>query len=205
MINKPGTYTSTSRISLHLQTSSTSLDWGKNVAPICWVIPPASPSWTLVLLILSNNVVFPVSTCPKIQQTGLLYLPWICWKSALSSFNNFSSFFLNFYFFSSYFLISYWVFYFSGSLISSILPSFTSSACYFALFNCYNWNFARSIFYCCFFVKYKPDFFNFRILSCSSLAIRSFYYCYFLFLSYSSFLILYYSASLSFRFLYCSS
>lgn len=36
---------------------------GKKVAPICWVIPPASPSWTLVLRILSRSLVFPVSTC----------------------------------------------------------------------------------------------------------------------------------------------
>lgn len=36
---------------------------GKKVAPICCVIPPASPSCTLVLRILSRSFVLPVSTC----------------------------------------------------------------------------------------------------------------------------------------------
>mmetsp|Transcript_2451 Transcript_2451/g.3537 ORF Transcript_2451/g.3537 Transcript_2451/m.3537 type:complete len:316 (-) Transcript_2451:1604-2551(-) len=44
---------------------------GKYVAPICWVIPPASRSWTLVLRILSKSFVFPVSTWPRMQQIGL--------------------------------------------------------------------------------------------------------------------------------------
>ncbi|MPM75502.1 hypothetical protein SDC9_122495 [bioreactor metagenome] len=33
-------------------------------APMCWVIPPASPSITLVLRILSSSDVLPWSTCP---------------------------------------------------------------------------------------------------------------------------------------------
>lgn len=99
IMRSPGTYTLTSKISLHFETYYISFDWGKKVAPICWVIPPASPSWTFVRLILSSKVVFPVSTCPKIQHTGLLYFPWMCWKSAFLSFNNFYYFFLSFYFF----------------------------------------------------------------------------------------------------------
>lgn len=43
IINNPGTSTSTSRILLHLQIYYTNFDFGKNVAPICCVIPPASP------------------------------------------------------------------------------------------------------------------------------------------------------------------
>ena len=37
---------------------------------MCWVIPPDSPSTTLVFLILSNRVVFPWSTCPKMVTIG---------------------------------------------------------------------------------------------------------------------------------------
>lgn len=48
---------------------------GKKVAPICWVIPPASPPWTFVWRILSNKLVFPVSTCPIITQIGDLNSP----------------------------------------------------------------------------------------------------------------------------------
>jgi len=72
IINKPGTITSTGRIFLHFSIYYFNLAWGKKVAPICCVIPPASPSWTLVFLILSKRVVFPVSTWPSIQHTGLL-------------------------------------------------------------------------------------------------------------------------------------
>lgn len=114
IINKPGTLTSISRIPLHFETSSISFDCGKKVAPICWVIPPASPSWTLVLLILSRSVVLPVSTWPRMQQTGLRYFPRTCLKSSFSSFNNFSYFFLIFSLFYYYLLSSYSVFSFSG-------------------------------------------------------------------------------------------
>lgn len=114
IINKPGTSTSTSKIDLHFETYSISLAWGKNVAPICCVIPPASPSCTLVLRILSSKVVLPVSTWPRIQHTGLRYFPMTCWKSSLSSFNNFSYFFLNFSFFYYSLFISSSVFGFIG-------------------------------------------------------------------------------------------
>jgi hypothetical protein len=70
MISRPGTSTFTGRKSLHLMTSSTNLLLGKNVAPICCVIPPASFSCTFVFLILSSKVVLPVSTWPKMQQIG---------------------------------------------------------------------------------------------------------------------------------------
>mmetsp|Transcript_20966 Transcript_20966/g.54946 ORF Transcript_20966/g.54946 Transcript_20966/m.54946 type:complete len:267 (+) Transcript_20966:1624-2424(+) len=43
---------------------------GKNVAPICWVMPPASPSCTFVLRILSSSLVFPVSTWPMMTTMG---------------------------------------------------------------------------------------------------------------------------------------
>lgn len=41
IMSKPGTFTSTFKNSPHLETSSTNFYWGKKVAPICWVIPPA--------------------------------------------------------------------------------------------------------------------------------------------------------------------
>jgi len=107
IINNPGTSTSTSKMFLHLTIYSTNFALGKNVAPICCVIPPASPSWTFVLRILSSNVVLPVSTWPNIQHTGLRYFYKLCWKSNLSSFKNFYSFFLNFYFFYYYLFNSY--------------------------------------------------------------------------------------------------
>ena len=43
---------------------------GMYVAPICCVIPPASPSCTLVRRTLSSSLVFPVSTWPRMQQIG---------------------------------------------------------------------------------------------------------------------------------------
>ena len=85
IIIRPGTAALTSLNDLHLSIYSTSLLCGKKVAPICWVIPPASPSWTLVFLILSKRVVFPVSTCPRIQQTGLLNYPSFSSKFLWSS------------------------------------------------------------------------------------------------------------------------
>lgn len=89
MIRSPGTFTSTGLKDLHLLTYKISLSWGKKVAPICWVIPPASPSWTFVFLILSSNVVLPVSTWPKMQHTGLLNSPIFLAKYKRSSFTYF--------------------------------------------------------------------------------------------------------------------
>lgn len=43
---------------------------GTKVAPICCVMPPASPSCTCVRRILSRILVLPVSTCPKTHTTG---------------------------------------------------------------------------------------------------------------------------------------
>ena len=44
--------------------------WLTWYAPICCVIPPASPVTTRELRIASNNVVLPWSTCPMIVTTG---------------------------------------------------------------------------------------------------------------------------------------
>ena len=52
----------------------TSASYGKYVAPIYWVIPPASPACTFVDLILSKSKVLPVSTCPNTQMIGHLKL-----------------------------------------------------------------------------------------------------------------------------------
>mmetsp|Transcript_5462 Transcript_5462/g.17240 ORF Transcript_5462/g.17240 Transcript_5462/m.17240 type:complete len:423 (-) Transcript_5462:49-1317(-) len=49
---------------------SRSVALSKNVAPICCVMPPASPSWTFVWRILSRSFVLPVSTWPMMQQMG---------------------------------------------------------------------------------------------------------------------------------------
>ena len=43
---------------------------GTENAPICWVIPPASPFATDVDRRVSNSVVLPWSTCPMIVTTG---------------------------------------------------------------------------------------------------------------------------------------
>ena len=50
-------------------------------APMCWVIPPASPETILVSLSASSKLVFPWSTCPIIVTTGYLG----CKSSSLSS------------------------------------------------------------------------------------------------------------------------
>mmetsp|Transcript_55092 Transcript_55092/g.159528 ORF Transcript_55092/g.159528 Transcript_55092/m.159528 type:complete len:270 (+) Transcript_55092:1025-1834(+) len=60
MIMTPGTSMSKSGSTFFV--CSISAISGKKVAPICCVIPPASPSCTLVRRILSNNFVLPVST-----------------------------------------------------------------------------------------------------------------------------------------------
>ena len=73
IINKPGSSTFTSKTFLsNLDTSSINFSLGKNDAPIYYVIPPSSPSYTLVLLIWSKILVLPVSTCPIIHITGHL-------------------------------------------------------------------------------------------------------------------------------------
>jgi len=45
---------------------------GISVAPMCWVMAPASPSAMVVPLILSRRVVFPWSTWPMTQTMGVL-------------------------------------------------------------------------------------------------------------------------------------
>ena len=66
-------------------------------APICWVIPPASPSITFVFLIASNNEVFPWSTCPITTTTGGLLIKSSS-LSSLSSNKISSSVFMSFFF-----------------------------------------------------------------------------------------------------------
>ena len=72
MINNPGTMKSPSRdTSLrHIFVRSRIVSKGTLVAPICCVIPPASPSWTCVRRRLSRIFVLPVSTWPRTQMTG---------------------------------------------------------------------------------------------------------------------------------------
>ncbi len=54
---------------LSYYTFSQRVSWEKKVAPICWVIPPASASCTLVCLILSNSLVLPAHTRNKRNET----------------------------------------------------------------------------------------------------------------------------------------
>jgi hypothetical protein len=60
---------------------------GKYVAPIYWVIPPASPAWTFVFLSLSSISVFPVSTWPIIHTIGqrslLAFAGFYCFLTTL--------------------------------------------------------------------------------------------------------------------------
>lgn len=56
--------------SLHILVCSLMVSPGTIVAPICCVIPPASPSCTFECRIISRILVLPVSTCPKTQTTG---------------------------------------------------------------------------------------------------------------------------------------
>ena len=61
MTRKPGSLSAASSkpFTLALLLHSVIANWGILVAPICWVMPPASPSCTLVRLILSRIFVFP--------------------------------------------------------------------------------------------------------------------------------------------------
>mmetsp|Transcript_8920 Transcript_8920/g.33264 ORF Transcript_8920/g.33264 Transcript_8920/m.33264 type:complete len:791 (-) Transcript_8920:336-2708(-) len=69
MTNNPGTCKSITPLFTGSVRSRIALA-GMNVAPICCVMPPASPSWTFVRRMLSKIFVFPVSTCPKMQIIG---------------------------------------------------------------------------------------------------------------------------------------
>ncbi len=51
--------------------------FGRVVNEIFWVIPPASPSWIEVPLILSSMLVFPWSTCPATVTIGCLIFMYI--------------------------------------------------------------------------------------------------------------------------------
>ena len=61
MMRRPGTLTTTPGMEA---VRSRMASAGKKVAPICCVMPPASPSWTLVRRRLSSSFVLPVSTWP---------------------------------------------------------------------------------------------------------------------------------------------
>mmetsp|Transcript_43126 Transcript_43126/g.136266 ORF Transcript_43126/g.136266 Transcript_43126/m.136266 type:complete len:390 (-) Transcript_43126:1483-2652(-) len=74
MMSRPGTLYSTLCSSITGRVFSVIASMGKKEAPICWVIPPASPSCTLVRRILSRIFVLPVSTWPSTQTTGHLRL-----------------------------------------------------------------------------------------------------------------------------------
>mmetsp|Transcript_4295 Transcript_4295/g.10411 ORF Transcript_4295/g.10411 Transcript_4295/m.10411 type:complete len:343 (+) Transcript_4295:1673-2701(+) len=74
MMSRPGTLYSTLCRSMTGRVFSATASMGKKEAPICCVIPPASPSCTLVRRILSRILVFPVSTWPSTQTTGHLRL-----------------------------------------------------------------------------------------------------------------------------------
>mmetsp|Transcript_10865 Transcript_10865/g.34460 ORF Transcript_10865/g.34460 Transcript_10865/m.34460 type:complete len:248 (-) Transcript_10865:301-1044(-) len=70
MMSRPGTRTATLFFASSEPIRSQSVSFGKKEAPICCVMPPASPSCTFVRRMLSSSFVFPVSTCPMMQQMG---------------------------------------------------------------------------------------------------------------------------------------
>mmetsp|Transcript_12973 Transcript_12973/g.48093 ORF Transcript_12973/g.48093 Transcript_12973/m.48093 type:complete len:283 (-) Transcript_12973:651-1499(-) len=73
MISSPGMFKSKSCAcgpSFSFAVLSRSVERSKNVAPICCVMPPASPSCTFVWRILSSSLVLPVSTWPMITVMG---------------------------------------------------------------------------------------------------------------------------------------
>lgn len=94
----PGNFNSRSILPLVRSLCPSMYALGKNVAPICCVIPPASPAWTLVLRNLSRIKVLPVSTWPRIQTIGHLsfayFYLFILSFLICSSLNLFSSFLL---------------------------------------------------------------------------------------------------------------
>mmetsp|Transcript_24788 Transcript_24788/g.81078 ORF Transcript_24788/g.81078 Transcript_24788/m.81078 type:complete len:320 (+) Transcript_24788:2947-3906(+) len=69
MTSKPGTLSSKPSLSRSSVRCSIA-ESGMKVAPICCVMPPASPSCTLVRRMLSKIFVLPVSTWPRMQITG---------------------------------------------------------------------------------------------------------------------------------------
>mmetsp|Transcript_24754 Transcript_24754/g.36303 ORF Transcript_24754/g.36303 Transcript_24754/m.36303 type:complete len:345 (-) Transcript_24754:560-1594(-) len=70
MTSIPGIFKPNFSVSFRRAVCCSSVFFSKYVAPICCVIPPASPSCTFVLRILSSNFVFPVSTCPIMTTMG---------------------------------------------------------------------------------------------------------------------------------------
>ncbi|KAK2192954.1 hypothetical protein NP493_19g02018 [Ridgeia piscesae] len=72
IINIPGILSSCFANSLHIFVCSRIASYGTFVAPICWVMPPASPSCTFVRRSCNRSFVLPVSTCPSTTTTGAL-------------------------------------------------------------------------------------------------------------------------------------
>mmetsp|Transcript_10640 Transcript_10640/g.26858 ORF Transcript_10640/g.26858 Transcript_10640/m.26858 type:complete len:207 (-) Transcript_10640:124-744(-) len=70
MMRRPGTFTSTGETLQRSFVTSRSFSAGKKEAPICCVMPPASPACTFVRRILSRSLVLPVSTCPMMHTMG---------------------------------------------------------------------------------------------------------------------------------------
>ena len=68
MKRSPGTFVSPLNIGPHTRFIISS---GTSVAPICWVIRPASRSAIVVPLILSRSDVLPWSTCPITHTMGV--------------------------------------------------------------------------------------------------------------------------------------
>mmetsp|Transcript_13598 Transcript_13598/g.46058 ORF Transcript_13598/g.46058 Transcript_13598/m.46058 type:complete len:215 (+) Transcript_13598:1555-2199(+) len=70
MMRRPGTVMSSGEWRCMPSVCLRRVSTGKKEAPICWVMPPASPACTLVRRILSRSLVLPVSTWPMMQQMG---------------------------------------------------------------------------------------------------------------------------------------
>mmetsp|Transcript_3196 Transcript_3196/g.8463 ORF Transcript_3196/g.8463 Transcript_3196/m.8463 type:complete len:240 (+) Transcript_3196:1701-2420(+) len=87
--SRPGSFMSKLRFPVRSPSVRFSTDSaGMKVAPICCVIPPASPSCTLVRRMLSKIFVLPTSTWPRMQQMGERRASLLAfWRAALARAN----------------------------------------------------------------------------------------------------------------------
>lgn len=69
-ISSPGISMPVLKLVRYGPISCLSVSTGKKLAPMCWVIPPASRACTLVFRSLSRSEVLPVSTWPKTHTIG---------------------------------------------------------------------------------------------------------------------------------------
>ena len=69
-ISNPGISMPVLKLVRYGPMSCLSVSTGKKLAPMCWVIPPASRACTLVFRSLSRSEVLPVSTCPNTHTIG---------------------------------------------------------------------------------------------------------------------------------------